>query len=79
MELSYRWETVFERQNQEYRFSQKISNYMKRVYRNLLCIVGMCLNINKAEELCPQRVNGYLNLGPSQQTNERIKLNFKII
>ena len=27
--------------------------------------------------MCPQRINGYLNPGPSQQTNKRIKGKFQ--
>ena len=33
--------------------------------------------IGEAQKLCPQRINGYLNPGPSQQTNKRIKEKFQ--
>ena len=33
--------------------------------------------VGEAQELCPQRIKGYLNPGPSQQTNKRIKKKFQ--
>lgn len=87
VEFAYQWIPVLTGENKKYAFPEKITPFMKRSYRspaiyqwNIFRIEPndeKLIYIGEAQELCPQRINGYLNPGPSQQTNKRIKEEFQ--
>jgi hypothetical protein len=85
--LSYEWQAVFLRDKVEYSFPLAISPFMRArykepaVYRWIIykktAADKKLVYIGEAQELCPKRLYGYLNPGPSQQTNKRIKKEFE--
>ena len=74
-------------ENEEYFFPKKISPFMKSKYKHPAIYRWntfrkesddeKLIYIGEAQELCPQRINGYLHPGPSQLTNRRIKEEFQ--
>lgn len=87
LDLSYAWEPVLVKEGQEYHYSMPISRYMKEhyscsaIYRwdiyEQIPEDKKQIYIGEAQILCPQRIQGYLTPGPSQQTNRRIKEKFQ--
>ncbi len=87
IDLSYQQEVVLSDAKKEYLFPKQITQFMKDrykhpavyrwdIYRNRPEDQKL-IYIGEAQQLCPQRINGYLNPGPSQQTNKRIKDKFQ--
>jgi len=74
-------------ENREYLFPEDITSFMKRRYKHSVIYRWdifkkeredeKLIYIGEAQELCPERINGYLNPGPSQKTNNRIKEKFQ--
>lgn len=87
VEFTYQWVPILKDKGKEYRFPEKITSFMKKNYRNPAIYRWnvfrnipsdeKIIYIGEAQELCPRRINGYLNPGPSQQTNKRIKERFQ--
>ena len=87
VEFTYKWEPVLADENREYFFPEEITSFMKRNYRHPAIYRWnifrkepedeKIIYIGEAQELCPQRINGYLNPGPSQRTNKRIREEFQ--
>lgn len=87
LDISYTWEPVLAKEDQEYHYPMPISRYMKEhynrssiyrwdIYEQLLEDRKQ-IYIGEAQILCPQRIRGYLTPGPSQQTNKRMKEKFQ--
>lgn len=87
IKFEFEWKEVEVSKGAKYNYPEKMSTYMKTeygfssVYRWVLRKGDdLKLYIGEADQLCPQRINGYINLGPKQFTNIRMKeklLNFK--
>ncbi len=87
VEFDYQWLPVLREEEKEYYFPDKMSSFMKNEYKKpaiyrwnvFKTIRGdqKIIYIGETQELCPQRINGYLNPGPSQHTNKRIKRKFE--
>jgi len=83
VEFTYHWIPILKEEGQEYHFPEEISSFMRKNYRkpaiyrwNVFRNIPSdkkIIYIGEAQELCPQRINGYLYPGPSQRTNNRIK------
>lgn len=85
-QLSCKWLPVMSNETEIYTFPDKITPFMKLHYR-IPAIYRWHIYkskpgdlkqiyIGEAVQLCPQRLNGYLRPGPSQQTNIRINKMF---
>jgi len=78
--IDFKWEPVFIRESEHYYFPNEISDFMRRkykapaIYRWVVEKDGKIVSmyVGEADELCPRRIYGYLNPGPSQMTNIRI-------
>lgn len=80
--LSYQWESVLSASNKVYFFPQEITPFMMLRYKRPAIyrwdvhrsIPGdkKRVYIGQAKELCPDHIRGYLNPGPTQETNKRI-------
>ncbi len=87
IDLGFKWEPVLVSEDQEYHFPMTISRYMKEhyscsaIYRwdiyEQMPEDKKQIYIGEAQVLCPQRLQGYLAPGPSQQTNKRMKERFQ--
>lgn len=87
LEFAYQWEPVLMDENTEYFFPERITPFMRKRYKQSAIYRWdifrkepedeKLIYIGEAQELCPQRINGYLNPGPSQKTNKRIKEKFQ--
>lgn len=85
-EFNYRWNPVFRDKEKLYFFPERISLFMKEKYKipavyrwdiyKKVPEDEKIVYLGEAKILCPQRINGYLNPGPSQQTNKRMKAMF---
>jgi hypothetical protein len=85
IEFNYQWEPAVRDENgNNYFFPEEITPFMRQKYRHPAIyrwnIFSESLKdekfyIGEAQDLC-QRINGYLNPGPSQQTNKRINKKF---
>ena len=83
VEFTYHWIPILKEEGQEYHFPEENSSFMRKNYRkpaiyrwNVFRNIPSdkkIIYIGEAQELCPQRINGYLYPGPSQRTNNRIK------
>ena len=81
--LPHRWETVLADTEKEYFFPEQITQLMKNWYKQPAIYRWniyknepedqKIIYIGEAKQLCPQRINHYLNPGRDQQTNKRIK------
>lgn len=78
--IGFEWQPVLENESSQYVFPNTITTHMRQKYR-IPAIYRWVVENNKTiesvyigetEELCPRRVYGYLNPGPSQMTNIRI-------
>lgn len=74
------WKPILENKSVQYLFPNTITSYMRQQYK-MPAIYRWVVDTDKTiesvyigetEELCPRRVYGYLNPGPSQMTNIRI-------
>jgi len=87
LKLTYEWEPVFLREKVEYLFPMDISPYMRSKYKEPAVfkweiyqnIIGdrKIVYIGEAAELCPKRLYGYLNPGPTQLANKKINTEFR--
>ena len=86
VKVAFAWEVVLQGDNQPYMFPNEITHYMKERYRcpAIYRWVIDCkedddetlIYIGEAQRLCPDRLNGYLAPGPTQQTNLRLSQQF---
>jgi len=86
VEFAYQWEPFLKDWEKEYFFPEKITLFMKKTYNHPAIYRWnifrnkpddeKLIYIGEAQKLCPQRISGYLNPGPSQQTNQRINKKF---
>jgi len=87
IEFAYQWEPLLISENRVYLFPKVITSFMKRRYKYPAIYRWSVFKkkpedekliyIGEAQELCPQRINGYLNPDLSKQTNKRIKEKFQ--
>jgi hypothetical protein len=85
--LSYEWQPVFSREKVEYLFPMTITPFMRTKYRvpavfrwNIYQKTPedkKLVYIGDAQELCPKRLYGYLNPGPTQKTNQKVNTEFR--
>jgi hypothetical protein len=81
--LSYEWQPVFMRDKVEYLFPLGITPFMRAKYKepavfrwNIYQKTSgdkKLFHLDDAQELCPRRLYGYINPGPTQQTTKKIK------
>jgi hypothetical protein len=86
-ECQYSWKSVLLREKVEYIFPMDISPFMRAqyhgpaVYRWLVFLneadAIKTAYIGEAQELCPKRLYGYLNPGPSQLANLKVNADFR--
>ena len=86
--ISYEWQAILLREKVEYLFPLAITPFMRMRYKdpavyrwNIYRKTAedkKIVYIGEAQELCPKRLYGYLNPGPTQQTNKRIKAEFEV-
>jgi hypothetical protein len=87
IKLTYEWETVLLRENVEYLFPMAISPFMRTRYKEPSVFKWdiyqktpgdkKVVYIGEAPELCPKRLYGYLNPGPTQLANKKINIEFR--
>jgi hypothetical protein len=87
LKLTYEWQPVFLREKVEYLFPMAITPSMRTKYREPAVFKWDVYNtkpgdkkmvyIGDAQELCPKRLYGYLNPGPTQKTNQKINGEFR--
>jgi hypothetical protein len=85
--LSYEWQRVLLREKVEYSFPLAITPFMRMNYKgpavyrfNIYQKTAddkKLVYIGEAEELCPRRLYGFLNPGPTQKINQKIKTEFE--
>ena len=85
--FSYEWQAVFSRERVEYLFPMAITPFMRTRYQVPAIFRWdiyqrtpedkKLVYIGDAQELCPKRLYGYLNPGPTQQTNKRVNTEFR--
>ena len=87
IKLEYEWKPVFLRDNVEYLFPMALSPYMRSKYKAPAVfkweiyqkVPGdkKLVYIGEAQELCPKRLYGYLNPGPTQLANKKVNMEFR--
>jgi hypothetical protein len=87
IKISYDWQSVFLREKVEYLFPMAITPFMRSKYREPAVFKWdiyqktpgdrKLVYIGDAQELCPKRLYGYLNPGPTQKTNQKINTEFR--
>ena len=85
--FSYEWQSVLLREKVEYLFPMSITPFMRAKYKEPAVFRWnvysktpgdkKLLYIGEAQELCPKRLYGFLNPGPTQQTNKRVNTEFR--
>lgn len=78
--IDFEWKPILENESSQYVFPNTITAYMRQKYRAPAIYMWIIesdgriesVYIGETEELCPRRIYGYLNPGPSQITNIRI-------
>lgn len=85
--IAYEWQPVFLREKVEYLFPMAISPYMRSEYRGPAVFKWDIYQkttgdkklayIGEAQELCPRRLYGYLNPGPTQEANKKVNAAFR--
>jgi hypothetical protein len=85
--LSYEWQAVLLRDKVDYLFPLGITPFMRTKYKEPAVYRWniyqktpgdkKLFHIGEAQELCPRRLYGFLNPGPTQQTNKKIKAEFE--
>ena len=87
IKLTYEWQPVLLRENVEYLFPMAISPFMRtrykgpavfkwEIYQNIPGDKKL-VYIGEAQELCPKRLYGYLNPGPTQLANKKVNTEFR--
>jgi len=87
IDFSYIWKPILSGEDDEYYFPNKITPSMRKTYKHPAIYRWnifknrpddeKLIYVGEAQELCPQRINGYLNPGSDQETNKRIKEHLK--
>jgi len=87
IKISYEWQSVLLREKVEYLFPMDITPFMRSKYREPAVFRWdiyqktpgdkKLVYIGDAQELCPKRLYGYLNPGPTQRTNQKINSEFR--
>ncbi len=87
IKLTYEWESVLLRENVEYLFPMAISPFMRAKYKGPAVFKWdvyqktpedkKLVYIGEAPELCPKRLYGYLNPGPTQVANKKVNADFR--
>ncbi len=87
VKLTYEWEAVYLREKVEYTFPMAISPYMRTKYKAPAVFKWdiyqktpgdkKLVYIGEAQELCPKRLYGYLNPGPTQLANKKVNDEFR--
>jgi hypothetical protein len=87
IKISYEWQSVLLREKVEYLFPMAITPFMRSKYREPAVFKWdiyqktpgdkKLVYIGDAQELCPKRLYGYLNPGPTQRTNQTINTEFR--
>ena len=80
LSMDFEWSPILEEELRQYLFPHKVTSYMRLKYQIPAIYRWVVENdkavesayIGETEQLCPRRVYGYLNPGPSQMTNLRI-------
>jgi len=85
--VAYEWQSVFLREKVEYLFPMAISPFMRAACRGPAVFRWdifqntpgdrKMVYIGEAQELCPKRLYGFLNPGPTQQSNKKINTEFR--
>jgi hypothetical protein len=85
--LAYEWQAILMREKVEYLFPLAITPFMRMRYKEPAVYRWniyqkttedkKLVYIGEARELCPRRLYGYLNPGPTQESNKRIKAEFE--
>lgn len=85
--LTSAWQPVYLRDGVEYQFPMAISPYMRSKYRIPAVFKWdiyqtrpgdkKLVYIGEAQELCPKRLYGYLNPGPTQLANKKVNTDFR--
>lgn len=78
--VAFEWEVVLASETTEYKFPTPITSFMKQKYRKPVIYRWTIEHfdgersfyIGEAVKFCPDRLNGYLAPGPTQQTNLRL-------
>ena len=87
LRLTYEWQVVNLREYVDYLFPMAISPYMRTRYK-LPAVFKWdifqktpgdkkLVYIGEAQELCPRRLYGYLNPGPTQLANKKVNSEFR--
>jgi hypothetical protein len=87
IKLTFEWQAVYLRENVDYIFPMAISPYMRTRYK-LPAVFKWdiyqktpgdkkLVYIGEAQELCPKRLYGYLNPGPTQVANKKVNTEFR--
>jgi hypothetical protein len=81
--LAYEWQAALMRDKVEYLFPLAITPYMRAKYKEPAIFRWNIYQktagdkklflLGETQELCPRRLYGYTNPGPTQQTNKRVK------
>jgi hypothetical protein len=87
LECGYNWQQALLREKVGYIFPMAISPYMRINYKGPAVFrwevyqkeAGdkKIVYIGEAQELCPKRLYGYLNPGPTQAANKKVNLDFR--
>ena len=87
IKLTYEWQAVYLRENVEYLFPMAISPFMRANYKVPAVFKWdiyqktpgdkKLVYIGEAQELCPSRLYGYLNPGPTQLANKKVNDDFR--
>jgi hypothetical protein len=87
IKLTYEWQAVYLRENVAYLFPMAISPYMRNRYKSPAVFKWdihqkaagdkKLVYIGEAQELCPRRLYGYLNPGPTQLANKKVNTEFR--
>ncbi len=87
IKLDYEWKPVYLRENVEYLFPMAISPFMRSKYKEPAVFKWeiyqktpgdkKLVYIGEAQELCPKRLYGYLNPGPTQLANKKVNTEFR--
>ncbi len=87
IKLVYEWQAVYLRENVAYLFPMDISPFMRSKYKVPAVFKWdiyqktpgdkKLVYIGEAQELCPKRLYGYLNPGPTQLANKKVNDDFR--
>jgi hypothetical protein len=87
IKFSYNWQPVLLREKVEYLFPSSITPYMRAKYKGPAVFRWDIYNknpedkktiyIGDTQELCPKRLYGILNPGPTQLNNQRANKDFR--